>query len=104
MLFQELRIQIESFLYLLIEILIVGFDGAVFEVADPVIDEVIWVCRIELDVLFALPRVTVLQPRRTPLVPHAGSQEIHVVELFSGVKVLAVPVGDLHGRDVPCFA
>jgi hypothetical protein len=101
MLLEKLRIQVENVLDLLIEFLIVGFDGAVFKVADPIVNAVIWVCGIELNVLVALSCVTVLQLWRTTLVPHASSQEVHVVELLSGVQVLAVPVGDLHGRDVP---
>jgi hypothetical protein len=104
MLLKKLCIQIENILNLFIEFFIVGFDGAILKISDPLIDAMIWIRRIEFDIPIPLARIAVLLARRISFVPFASSQEIGVIEIFTRVQVLTMPVCDLHWRGAARFA
>ena len=95
-LLKKLRVQIENTLNMLIEFRIVGFDGSILKILDPLVHAMIWICGIEFDIPISLPRIAVLQAKRIFLVPFASAQKVGVIEIFARVQVLTVPVGNLH--------
>ena len=104
MVLEKSKIEVQDFVQLSIERVVVGLDGAIGAILHSRFDCMRRLGRVPEKIVVALLRIAMLRTERLPLTALARGKQVAVVELPVEIARLALPVLDLHrvriGTDV----